>query len=300
MPFAFIHFFDAFSPGSPPPRPTPGPMPPGPVDPGWGVTPPVDPGYGRPDWAWGHPSHPLPPSPGHPWFPFVPGSGYPSTGPVRPPWSGNYPSQGLPVYPSTGPVYPGGPVDPGWGGGWGSGNYPTWGPVRPGGPVDPGYGRPDLPPYGGGYPTWGPVPPQGVDPGYGRPEIPGWSPVDPGWGTRPPVDPGYGRPEGESPRLSAAAITGPSGWWVPRTGYPSHGLPWAPAYPAPPIYFQVPTDPSSHHRLRSIDLSAGACSAIHRGADPATGARQADSATDDQAGAASREQADTSGSRRTS
>jgi collagen type VII alpha len=62
------------------------------------------------------PGQPLPPVPGHP------GNALP----------------GAPVYPSGGPVFPGGPVDPGYG-------RPGWS------PVDPGYGggRPNLRPDNG-------------------------------------------------------------------------------------------------------------------------------------------------------
>lgn len=86
-------------------------------------------------------------------------------------WSGNYPSQGLPVYPSTGPVFPGfgGPVDPGWG-------------VTP--PVDPGYGRPVWGPHPGNRPpgSWTGRPDNSL-PGQGgeRPDnsLPGGPPVHP-------------------------------------------------------------------------------------------------------------------------
>jgi hypothetical protein len=60
----------SFRPGSPPPRPHPGPRPPsGPVDPGYGYPErPVDPGYGIPETGVPHPSHPimLPGMPGWP------------------------------------------------------------------------------------------------------------------------------------------------------------------------------------------------------------------------------------------
>jgi hypothetical protein len=73
------------------------------VDPGYGLPGGgADPGYGLPEG--GHPAHPLPPS-----------------------WPG---------YPTTGPVWPGKPVDPGYGVGGGA----VWW------PVDPGYGRPVRPP----------------------------------------------------------------------------------------------------------------------------------------------------------
>ena len=81
----------------------------------------------------------------------LPGSPvYPSQGL---PGGGNYPSQGLPGgpnYPSGGPVYPGGPVDPGYGQGHprpgypSTGfppNYPTTGPIFP--PVGPDNTLPD-------------------------------------------------------------------------------------------------------------------------------------------------------------
>jgi hypothetical protein len=102
------------------------------------------------------------------------------------------------------------------------------GPIYPGAPVDPGYGRPDVPGWGlpahiwgqrpphvgggpvyPGYPSGQPVPPGGpVDPGYGRP---GWGgPVDPGWGHTP----------------------GHPGHWVPGQGYPS-GQPLPPGVEGP-------------------------------------------------------------------
>jgi hypothetical protein len=61
----------------------------GPVDPGWGNQPPVDPGYGRPDWAPAHPGNRPPGSypGGHPGN-WVPGSGYPTGGPIVPPQGG--------------------------------------------------------------------------------------------------------------------------------------------------------------------------------------------------------------------
>lgn len=113
---------------------------------------PVDPGYGV-DLPPGTPDQGLPGSPGHP-----------STGPVRP---------GRPVDPGfgIGPGYVWGilkPTDPGFGvdeGGtagqlpnWPG--YPTTGPVWPGRPVDPGFGV-KLPAF------WWPV-----DPGYGIPAKP--------------------------------------------------------------------------------------------------------------------------------
>lgn len=85
---------------------------------------------------------------------------------------GNYPSQGLPVYPSH-PIAPGGPgmVDPGWGVSL---------------PVDPGYGHPA---WGGGHPSH-PIYVPPVDPGYGRPGGGGAHPahpivIPPGSGTKP-------------------------------------------------------------------------------------------------------------------
>lgn len=107
-----------------------GPMPPsGPVDPGYGQgTPlpphiwgggwrPVDPGFGRPP--------PVDPGFGHPRPPVDPGYGRPVP----------------PVHVGGGPVYPGGPVDPGWVGGVPLPPHISTGPVWPGGPVDPGYGQ---------------------------------------------------------------------------------------------------------------------------------------------------------------
>jgi hypothetical protein len=89
------------------------------------MPPPVYPTWGpvMPPWSGNYPSQGLPV--------------YPSTGPVLPPWSGNYPSQGLPVYPSTGPVYPGGPVDPGYGvgGGLHPSHFPVYGGGHPANPI---------------------------------------------------------------------------------------------------------------------------------------------------------------------
>ena len=66
------------------------------------------------------------------------------------PGSPNYPDQGLPGSPGV----PSQPLPPSWP------NYPTTGPVWPGKPVDPGYGiRPGR--------VWWPV-----DPDYGIPERP--------------------------------------------------------------------------------------------------------------------------------
>lgn len=57
----------AIGPGSAPPRPHPGPTPPGgPVDPGYGIDIPVDPGYGYPIGGPPRPGHDLPPFPSHP------------------------------------------------------------------------------------------------------------------------------------------------------------------------------------------------------------------------------------------
>jgi hypothetical protein len=103
-----------------------------------------------------------------------------------------YPSHGLPVYPSTGPVYPGHPVDPGWGysppvdPGYG---HPSWGGGHPshpiaGPPVYPSTG----PIYGGGHPShpiYHPDKPVPVPP----PELPGW-PIPPDW-TKPSTGPEY-------------------------------------------------------------------------------------------------------------
>lgn len=107
---------------------------------------------------------------------------------------GNYPSQGLPVYPSH-PIAPGGPgmVDPGWG-------------YRP--PVDPGYGRP-----GGG-----------VDPGYGIPTFP-----HPGHGL--PGGPGHVSPPIFIPPGSGNKPTQPI--YVPSPAPPAgqegYYLCWVPA-----------------------------------------------------------------------
>jgi hypothetical protein len=141
MPFALCYFFDAFSPGSPPPRPEP--LPPFP----------------------GYPAQPLPPVPGYPAHPLPPFPGYPSTGPVYPPVDPGY---GHPALPGYGGGYPSwGPVLPPW-----SGNYPSTGPVRPGGPVDPGYGRPELPSFSPGHPSL-PIYFPPTRPDHGLPEGPG-------------------------------------------------------------------------------------------------------------------------------
>jgi hypothetical protein len=83
---------------------------------------------------------------------------------------GNYPSQGLPVYPSH-PIAPGGPgmVDPGWG-------------YRP--PVDPGYGRPIF----GPHPGHG-LPGAPVYPSHGLPGQPPYPSQGPGFPTHPIVLP---------------------------------------------------------------------------------------------------------------
>ena len=77
-----------------------------------------------------------------------------------------------PGHPSGQPLPPGGPVDPGWGGGWGGDRPPyVWGqrPSVGGGPIyhpgHPDHGLPSSPGHpgnwvpGSGYPTGGPLPP---------------------------------------------------------------------------------------------------------------------------------------------
>ena len=94
------------------------------------------------------------------------------------------------------------------------------GPVYPGGPVDPGYGRPGWSPVD---PGWGNRPP--VDPGYGRP---GWSPVDPGWGGGPPLHPGNRPPgswTGNRPDNSLPEVLPQGGTEVPPDVMPPPELP---------------------------------------------------------------------------
>ena len=81
---------------------------------------------------------------------------------------GNRPPGSSLGYPSGQPIPPGGPVDPGWGGGWGGGAVdPGWG---QGGGEHPGNRPPGSEHPGGGpvypgHPTGGPiVPPQGGTP----------------------------------------------------------------------------------------------------------------------------------------
>jgi len=154
------------------------------------------------------------------------GGGYPDNS--LPPGYGGRPDNSLPG---------GGPVDPGWGGGWGGGNYPSGGPIFPGGPVDPGYGRPGGP-YPGNRPpgSWGGRPDQGL-PGYGHPgnRPPGSGGGHPDQGLPwAPVRPDQGLP-GEQPGIDNSL---PGGW-----GRPDQGLPGA----QPKVYAAAvpPTPPTS-------------------------------------------------------
>ena len=88
--------------------------------------------------------------------------------------AGGHPDNTLPGappnYPSGGPVYPGGPVDPGYGHGHPAPPYPSGGPVWPGGPVDPGYGHGHpRPPYPTGGPVFPPVTPDNTLPDNSQP-----------------------------------------------------------------------------------------------------------------------------------
>jgi hypothetical protein len=127
----------------------------GPVDPGYGVDEGVDPGWGYPG-APGHPDQGLPGG--------------------RPPHVGNRPPGSWgPEYPSTGPVRPGRPIDPGYE--WGGWEHPSNRPPGSwGGRPDQGLPRPPLPPH-----VW-PRPPGGG------------LPVDPGWGVGGAEHPEHGLP----------------------------------------------------------------------------------------------------------
>jgi hypothetical protein len=104
----------------------------------------------------------------------LPGGRPPHVG-NRPPgsWSGEYPS-GQPI--------PGGPTDPGWGGGWGSGEYPSTGPIYGGGHPS---GQPIVPPQGGTE-----VPPSDYQPLpppediYSQYVVSVWNPKTASWTTK--------------------------------------------------------------------------------------------------------------------
>lgn len=124
------------------------------------------------------------PSPGHPAHPIAPGT---------PPgiWGGApplvTPPIWLPGHPSTGPIYPVGPVDPGYGIGIGHPAHPIY-PVIP---VDPDYDIPTFPPKPPG--VWLPIyyPPE-INNGLPSPPLLGFLPVDPGWGV--PLPPQVSNP----------------------------------------------------------------------------------------------------------
>lgn len=133
--------FVGYTAGSPPPRPTPGPTPPGPVDPGYGIDAglrPTHPIVIPPDAIEpGVPTHPiyLPVYPSHP-IVIPPGSLAPGK-PTHPIY--------LPVYPSHPIVIPPDAVEPG---------VPTHPIVLPepplgiwGGPWEPPYPSHGLPPF---------------------------------------------------------------------------------------------------------------------------------------------------------
>jgi len=117
---------------------------------------------------------------------------------------GGMPDQGLPGYgrPDQGlPGWGGGPVDPGYGGGWAPGPHPgnrppgSWG-----GPVDPGWGGgPPLHPGNRPPGSRPPLPGQGLPPEWNLPDnsLPGSQPgIDntlpggPDYGTGQPIVPG--------------------------------------------------------------------------------------------------------------
>jgi hypothetical protein len=130
------------------------------------------PDQGLPGGEGGRPSHPIY-HPGHPdhGLPAYPDQGLPGGGegggeypdqglPGRPPYVSNRPPGSRPPYPSTGPVRPGRPVDPGFG--WGGGERPSH-PIAPGGGGEhPDQGLPPElgPPVGPVHP-W--VPPSGEE-----------------------------------------------------------------------------------------------------------------------------------------
>lgn len=112
---------------------------------------PVDPGYGRPGWSPADPGY----GQGHP-------GGHPGN---RPPgsWSGEYPSGG--------PVYPGGPTDPGWGVGGVGGGHPS------GQPIVPPQGGTDVP-----ADEYAPLPPP--EDIYSQYVVSVWNPKTASWTTK--------------------------------------------------------------------------------------------------------------------
>jgi hypothetical protein len=89
--------------------------------------------------------------------------------------------------------------------------YPSTGPVPPAGPVDPGYGYPLPPIINGGPPAY---PDQGLPPSGGHPS----HPIQPTY----PVDPGYGLPV--PPTVWPHPPRPPHVWPPPQPVYPSHPI----------------------------------------------------------------------------
>jgi hypothetical protein len=124
------------------------------------------------------------------------------------PLSGGHIDAGLPG---------GGPVDPGWGGGWGSGNYPSqglpWGPGHPDGgiPISPGHPS-------GGFPI-DPVRPDNSLP-------PGGTPVPP------EISNGLPPPAGNLGTQVVVAIYVPGKGWTAKS-FPMPTKPGQPVNPAP-------------------------------------------------------------------
>jgi hypothetical protein len=144
---------------------------------------------------------------------------------------------GGPANPGFGPGHPGNalpgqPIDPGWGGGWGSAPRPDqglpWGPGHVGGgPVYPGHPSQGLP-WGPGHPSTGPIYPGGhpdqglpgapVYPSQGLPEgVEVW-PTPPAPGTK-PVDPSAGTSVENPIVLPAPPEDAVVVVWVPGVGY---------------------------------------------------------------------------------
>ena len=142
-----------------------------------------------------------------------------------------------------------GPIDPGFGQG---GDYPSHQPVFPGGPIDPGYDRPAIGPidpgFGVGLPPIAshPLPPAPVHPGNRPPgsgHYPSGQPLPPTY----PVDPGYDipnppniwpqppRPEGpDSGYDKPIAIRPDLPIYLPPSG-PDNELPMPPGSVWPPL-----------------------------------------------------------------
>jgi hypothetical protein len=184
---------------------------------------PVDPDYGVPEGGR--------PDQGLPGFPGAPDQGLPGWGGERP---GNRPPGSFPGYPSTGPVRPGRPVDPGYGiEEGGTGQLPVW-PVDPespdqGLPPEVPPGLPELPPGT----VWPPLPPS-VPPGKALAVIyisgvgSRWAVLDIPVRPERPVDPDYGIDEGDTP----PARPGPP--LRPGQGLPPTGRPPTAGQPLPP------------------------------------------------------------------